>query len=426
MDDVLYHKKTKTFLMFISPIRDLTREQSTYQLIHTKDPQTGTLEILDESHSTSCANFDLEILNFQNLSTSCTNFDLEILNFQNLICPFGLKHGVYTAAILKDFRIDEIGTDAVPGGGMGEVALINVTQTEYQYKYNGKEYQDELGLNMYAMDFRNYDPALGRFHSMDAFASLAPSHTPYKFGFNNPVFWSDPSGLFESNGLAICPTCPQTPEFDDFINDPDIEYYYNSETKTVSEVEVFEETIMTGKKKNNANYSNSCIVGCHNIGRGFDRIGYSILRKTESEDFIPGGWGAGGGFTHNNKFYRPGIDKLVENDLLEWLSMLRGGFGSASSMSLQAYSDIFILVQMWQVNGSTRSPIEVLGSTNISAQDEIIKFEFRQVIPTEKSRWNLGFAEGLQIIKTNKKDSAKTVQEAIRINDSIIQSQMSK
>jgi RHS repeat-associated protein len=28
----------------------------------------------------------------------------------------------------------------------------------YKYKYNGKEYQDELGLNFYDYGARNYDP----------------------------------------------------------------------------------------------------------------------------------------------------------------------------------------------------------------------------------------------------------------------------
>lgn len=60
--------------------------------------QTRTLEILEESHSTSCA-----------------NFGLEILNFQVLTCPFGLKHGVYSAGSLKGFRVDETGTDGSAG-----------------------------------------------------------------------------------------------------------------------------------------------------------------------------------------------------------------------------------------------------------------------------------------------------------------------
>lgn len=52
------------------------------------------------------------------------------------------------------------------------------------------------------MDWRLYDNALGRFHAVDKFAELAPSITPYRFGFNNPIYWSDAAGLFESREAA--------------------------------------------------------------------------------------------------------------------------------------------------------------------------------------------------------------------------------
>src|SRR5690606_7733982 len=52
------------------------------------------------------------------------------------------------------------------------------------------------------MDFRQYDNALGRFHNMDRLAELAPGITPYRFAFNNPNYWSDPTGLFESWAAA--------------------------------------------------------------------------------------------------------------------------------------------------------------------------------------------------------------------------------
>jgi len=52
------------------------------------------------------------------------------------------------------------------------------------------------------MDFRQYDQALGRFNVMDALSEMAYEQTPYRYGFNNPVFWKDPSGLFETEKQA--------------------------------------------------------------------------------------------------------------------------------------------------------------------------------------------------------------------------------
>ncbi|AWG26261.1 RHS repeat domain-containing protein [Flavobacterium kingsejongi] len=88
--------------------------------------------------------------------------------------PFGMKHANY-----NDY--------APPAPG--------VANKGYQYKYNGQELQTELGLNMTAMDYRQYDNAIGRFNSMDVLSVLGMSMTPYQFGNNNPVSFSDPTGL---------------------------------------------------------------------------------------------------------------------------------------------------------------------------------------------------------------------------------------
>ena len=45
------------------------------------------------------------------------------------------------------------------------------------------------------MDFRQYDNALGRFHGVDLLAEWDHKGSPYSFGLNNPVYFSDPSGL---------------------------------------------------------------------------------------------------------------------------------------------------------------------------------------------------------------------------------------
>ncbi|OFM84651.1 hypothetical protein HMPREF2660_08140 [Weeksella sp. HMSC059D05] len=133
--------------------------------------------------------------------------------------------------------------------GIGVVNMQTSGSDSYNYKFGGKELQDELGLNWTAMDFRNYDPALGRFHSHDRLSESAPMHNPYRFAFNNPVYWRDPTGLFEQN-LETCPTCPQTPEFKPYIDDPNTTYIYDPETNTANELIVLTDAAIIGGNNN--------------------------------------------------------------------------------------------------------------------------------------------------------------------------------
>jgi RHS repeat-associated protein len=86
---------------------------------------------------------------------------------ENNYYPFGLKHDGYNTL---------------------------TGNPNYQYKYNGKELQE---TGMTAMDFRHYMPDVGRFIGMDLITEASPNFTPYRFAFNNPIFFSDPTGLYE-------------------------------------------------------------------------------------------------------------------------------------------------------------------------------------------------------------------------------------
>ncbi|OHT44971.1 DUF6443 domain-containing protein [Flavobacterium tructae] len=87
---------------------------------------------------------------------------------ENNYYPFGLKHEGYN----------------------------NVkTGVENKFKYNSKELQDELGLNLYDYGARNYDPAVGRWMNIDPLAEKSRRFNPYTYALNNPVYFIDPDGM---------------------------------------------------------------------------------------------------------------------------------------------------------------------------------------------------------------------------------------
>jgi RHS repeat-associated protein len=86
---------------------------------------------------------------------------------ENNYYPFGLKHEGYNS----------------------DVVLLS------DYKYNGKELQDELGLNVYDYGARNYDPALGRWMNIDPLAEQYRRWSPYNYCVDNPMRFVDPDGM---------------------------------------------------------------------------------------------------------------------------------------------------------------------------------------------------------------------------------------
>ncbi len=120
---------------------------------------------------------------------------LKILE-ENHYYPFGMKHENYNVTRLNFKFYPETGVDLVP--------LPAVANASYNYKYNGKELQEELGLNMYDYGFRNYDPAIGRWMNIDPLAEMGRRFSPYNYALNNPVRFIDPDGMwsYDTNGNA--------------------------------------------------------------------------------------------------------------------------------------------------------------------------------------------------------------------------------
>ena len=64
-----------------------------------------------------------------------------------------------------------------------------------RYGFNGKENIVECGLQDYG--FRDYNPLIGRFISVDPLTSKFPHYTPYQFAGNQPIWAIDLDGLEE-------------------------------------------------------------------------------------------------------------------------------------------------------------------------------------------------------------------------------------
>ncbi|MEX0275694.1 MAG: RHS repeat domain-containing protein [Flavobacteriaceae bacterium] len=113
--------------------------------------------------------------------------DNEIIE-ENNHYPFGMRHRRYN-----------YGGDNSLGSDVAQ-----------KWKYNGVEFEDALGLGLYEMPFRQFDPAIARWTRIDPVVHY--SNSTYNGFDNNPVYWADPSGadtqtLYDLNGNAWTVDC---------------------------------------------------------------------------------------------------------------------------------------------------------------------------------------------------------------------------
>jgi RHS repeat-associated protein len=87
------------------------------------------------------------------------------------------------------------------------VGFIKSDAKSYRYGFNGQEKDDEISGAGNSLDFgaRIYDSRLGRWLSLDAYASHYPSISAYSFGLGNPIYFIDKGGnyIVDKDGKII-------------------------------------------------------------------------------------------------------------------------------------------------------------------------------------------------------------------------------
>ncbi len=132
---------------------------SAYDYVYQYKDHLGNIRL---SYSDGNGDGDIDVTNDPNTT--------EIVE-ENNYYPFGLKHKGYNS---------------------GTSALGNSVAN--RWKFANEEFEDDLDKNTVAYQWRDYDPAIGRFNKLDRFAEKYVHLTPYQFAANNPNFFREING----------------------------------------------------------------------------------------------------------------------------------------------------------------------------------------------------------------------------------------
>ena len=177
------------------------------------------------------------------------------------------------------------------------------------YKYNGKELERQIGLDIYDYGARRYDAAICRFTTMDPLAEKYYSTSPYAYCVNNPMRYVDLDGkvVVIANGSSES-FKNSFIEAIKYLNEKGCGYLYNY-LNSVNEVYIIKETMET---YNSFDYLTKIIEW--NPNNGLDTF-YTILSPVSrlNHEFAHAV-----NFQKNSDEYKENIKQLPEGHVHEY------------------------------------------------------------------------------------------------------------
>lgn len=98
-----------------------------------------------------------------------------------------------------DFKVTQVKSPVIasdsyyPGGALFD-SYSRESSLHNKYKYQHKEWQEDLGLNLYDFGARQYDPYTLQTTTQDPSAEKFYNWSPYSWSFDNPARFVDPTG----------------------------------------------------------------------------------------------------------------------------------------------------------------------------------------------------------------------------------------
>jgi RHS repeat-associated protein len=260
--------------------------------------------------------------------TEGTNGNAQVVE-ENSYYAFGLQHKGYGPA----------------ASGLGNAHAE-------RYKYNGKELNEELGINWYDYGARNYDAAIGRWMNIDPLAEVSRRWSPYSYCYDNPVRFVDPDGMRAADSKIFN-------QIDSFENDGWIKEIGTSGNETYT----YKADVNTVKQAKAAGFKNAIgVVESVSVtaingeySYSLDKTGNVQNHEGESVD-ASGGFTTDGGTTIDNTSAMDaiisGVDKGANAistgmaaqefglEVAETLARTTDDFGSSASKLLQVTKSI--------------------------------------------------------------------------------------